>query len=109
MVAPVLDEFGLVVERIRQAPVREQQTAWQPTISNLSHRDASDRASLPFPVSEVMVKIAQFRTFNADARVERVAVCLLVFFLICGFVRASKDAATITTSRAPALASAPRA
>ena len=64
-----------------QTPVYEQQTAWQPPISNLSQCDASDRASLPFPVSESWSKLLSFEhLMYSDARVERVAVCPLVFF-----------------------------
>lgn len=59
-VAPVLDEFGLAVERMFQAPVYEQQTAWQPPVSNPRHRDASDRASMPFPGSESWSKLLSF-------------------------------------------------
>ena len=64
-----------------QAPVYEQQTAWQPPISNLSRRDASGRGSLPFPVSELWSKLLSFEhLMYSHARVERVAVCPLVFF-----------------------------
>jgi hypothetical protein len=59
-VAPVLDEFGSCCRANGQAPVYEQQTAWQPPISNLSHRDASDRPSLPFPVSESWSELLSF-------------------------------------------------
>jgi hypothetical protein len=79
-VAPMPDEFGLAVERMVKRQCTSNRRAWQPPISNLSHRDASDRASLPFPVSESWSKLLSFEhLMYSDARVERVAVCPLVF------------------------------
>jgi hypothetical protein len=57
-----------------------QQTAWQPPISNLSHRDASDnQTSLPFPASESWSKLLSFE--HSMYSLGRVAACSLAFFL----------------------------
>src|ERR1700730_10594301 len=72
-----------------QAPVYEQQTAWQPPISNLRHRDASDRVSLPFPVCESWSKLLSFRTFNVFRRANGSLPAHSSSFLICGFACAT--------------------
>ena len=63
------------------AQVYKRQTAWQPPMSDLGHRDASDPANLLFPASGSWSKVLSLKhlLMHREARVEQVAVHPLVF------------------------------